>query len=147
MIEARHLTKRYGTTVAVDEASFAVKPGRVTGFLGPNGAGKSTTMRMILGLARLRQPASLRHQVLEADDVDVLGTDIEGIAGFGGDDRGGPEGAAQLADLGLQGVGRVGRLPVAPQCLDEPFGVGEACVGELGQRLPSSQPERFAQGG
>ena len=50
MIEAQHLTKRYGTTVAVDEASFAVQPGRVTGFLGPNGAGKSTTMRMILGL-------------------------------------------------------------------------------------------------
>src|SRR5579863_7891360 len=50
MIEARHLTKRYGHTVAVDKASFAVRPGRVTGFLGPNGAGKSTTMRMILGL-------------------------------------------------------------------------------------------------
>src|ERR1700735_4921918 len=50
MIEAQHLTKRYGTTVAVDDASFAVRPGRVTGFLGPNGAGKSTTMRMILGL-------------------------------------------------------------------------------------------------
>ncbi len=50
MIEAEYLTKRYGRTVAVDEASFAVRPGRVTGFLGPNGAGKSTTMRMILGL-------------------------------------------------------------------------------------------------
>jgi ABC-2 type transport system ATP-binding protein len=50
MIEAQHLTKRYGATIAVDEASFAVRPGRVTGFLGPNGAGKSTTMRMILGL-------------------------------------------------------------------------------------------------
>jgi ABC-2 type transport system ATP-binding protein len=50
MIEAQHLTKRYGKTVAVDEASFVVQPGRVTGFLGPNGAGKSTTMRMILGL-------------------------------------------------------------------------------------------------
>jgi ABC-2 type transport system ATP-binding protein len=50
MIEARHLTKRYGHTVAVDEASFVVRPGRVTGFLGPHGAGKSTTMRMILGL-------------------------------------------------------------------------------------------------
>ena len=50
MIEAQHLTKRYGQTVAVDGASFAVRPGRVTGFLGPNGAGKSTTMRMILGL-------------------------------------------------------------------------------------------------
>jgi ABC-2 type transport system ATP-binding protein len=50
MIEVHHLTKRYGNTVAVDEASFVVEPGRVTGFLGPNGAGKSTTMRMILGL-------------------------------------------------------------------------------------------------
>ena len=50
MIEAKHLTKRYGKTVAVDEVSFTVRPGRVTGFLGPNGAGKSTTMRMILGL-------------------------------------------------------------------------------------------------
>jgi ABC-2 type transport system ATP-binding protein len=50
MIEATHLTKRYGHTVAVDDLSFEVRPGRVTGFLGPNGAGKSTTMRMIMGL-------------------------------------------------------------------------------------------------
>ena len=50
MLEARHLTKRYGRTVVVDDVSFVVRPGRVTGFLGPNGAGKSTTMRMILGL-------------------------------------------------------------------------------------------------
>ncbi|WP_420121486.1 ABC transporter ATP-binding protein [Nakamurella sp.] len=50
MIEAIGLTKRYGSTVAVDDLSFTVRPGTVTGFLGPNGAGKSTTMRMILGL-------------------------------------------------------------------------------------------------
>src|SRR5215470_1608795 len=50
MIEVRELTKRYGSAVAVDELSFTVRPGRVTGFLGPNGAGKSTTMRVILGL-------------------------------------------------------------------------------------------------
>src|SRR5215472_4171822 len=50
MIEVRDLTKKFGATVAVDRLSFAVQPGRVTGFLGPNGAGKSTTMRMILGL-------------------------------------------------------------------------------------------------
>lgn len=50
MIEARGLTKRYGSTVAVDALSFDVRPGRVTGFLGPNGSGKSTTMRLILGL-------------------------------------------------------------------------------------------------
>jgi ABC-2 type transport system ATP-binding protein len=50
MIEARNLSKRYGDTVAVDDLSFTVQPGIVTGFLGPNGAGKSTTMRLILGL-------------------------------------------------------------------------------------------------
>ncbi len=50
MIEATGLSKRYGKTVAVDDLSFTVQAGRVTGFLGPNGAGKSTTMRMILGL-------------------------------------------------------------------------------------------------
>jgi ABC-2 type transport system ATP-binding protein len=50
MIQAAHLSKRYARTVAVDDVSFTVEPGRVTGFLGPNGAGKSTTMRMILGL-------------------------------------------------------------------------------------------------
>jgi ABC-2 type transport system ATP-binding protein len=50
LIEARELTKRYGSTVAVDRMSFRVLPGHVTGFLGPNGAGKSTTLRMVLGL-------------------------------------------------------------------------------------------------
>jgi ABC-2 type transport system ATP-binding protein len=50
VIEARGLTKRYGDKTAVDDVSFTVRPGLVTGFLGPNGAGKSTTMRMILGL-------------------------------------------------------------------------------------------------
>jgi len=50
MIEARGLTKRYGGTLAVDDLSFSVAPGKITGFLGPNGAGKTTTMRMILGL-------------------------------------------------------------------------------------------------
>ncbi len=50
MIEARGLTKRYGATLAVDDLSFEIKPGTVTGFLGPNGAGKTTTMRCILGL-------------------------------------------------------------------------------------------------
>ena len=52
MIDAQHLTKRYGTKQAVSDLTFRVQPGTVTGFLGPNGAGKSTTMRMILGLDR-----------------------------------------------------------------------------------------------
>ncbi|MEM8705865.1 MAG: ATP-binding cassette domain-containing protein [Actinomycetota bacterium] len=50
MIEVTNLTKQYGETLAVDDLSFTVRPGIVTGFLGPNGSGKSTTMRMILGL-------------------------------------------------------------------------------------------------
>jgi ABC-2 type transport system ATP-binding protein len=52
MIEAQGLTKRFGDKLAVDQLSFAVEPGRITGFLGPNGAGKTTTMRLILGLDR-----------------------------------------------------------------------------------------------
>lgn len=52
VIEVLGLSKRYGRTLAVDDLSFDVLPGRVTGFLGPNGAGKSTTMRMMLGLDR-----------------------------------------------------------------------------------------------
>ena len=52
MIEAKNLTKRYGDKIAVNDLSFTVESGRVTGFLGPNGAGKSTTMRLILGLDR-----------------------------------------------------------------------------------------------
>jgi ABC-2 type transport system ATP-binding protein len=83
-IEARGLTKRYGATVAVDDLSFTVAPGRVTGFVGPNGAGKSTTMRLILGLdapdaggalvngeryARLRNPLREVGAVLDATAV------------------------------------------------------------------------------
>jgi ABC-2 type transport system ATP-binding protein len=52
VIEARGLTKRFGRTLAVDDLSFDVRPGVVTGFLGPNGSGKSTTMRLLLDLDR-----------------------------------------------------------------------------------------------
>ncbi|MBM2822525.1 MAG: transporter ATP-binding protein [Thermoleophilia bacterium] len=61
MIEVEGLTKRYGATLAVDDLSFSVAPGTVTGFLGPNGAGKSTTLRAILGLVL---PTSGRTAVL-----------------------------------------------------------------------------------
>ena len=69
MIVTHGLTKRYGKTLAVDDLSFTVSPGVVTGFLGPNGSGKSTTMRMILGLDRpdagpaARQRLRLRRAV------------------------------------------------------------------------------------
>jgi ABC-2 type transport system ATP-binding protein len=61
MIEVENLTKRYGSTLAVEDLSFTVSPGTVTGFLGPNGAGKSTTLRAILGLVH---PTAGRTTVL-----------------------------------------------------------------------------------
>jgi ABC-2 type transport system ATP-binding protein len=84
VIEAKNGTKRYGDTVAVDDLTFAVRPGQVTGFLGPNGAGKSTTLRLILGLNSptsgsvtvngvpfADRPRGLRHVggLLDAQDV------------------------------------------------------------------------------
>ncbi|MFI6479324.1 ABC transporter ATP-binding protein [Nonomuraea sp. NPDC050663] len=69
MIEITGLTKRFGAKTAVDDLTFSVEPGRVTGFLGPNGAGKSTTMRMILGLDRP-----------DAGRVTVNGHDYVGLA-------------------------------------------------------------------
>ncbi|UIZ91940.1 ABC transporter ATP-binding protein [Corynebacterium sp. CNCTC7651] len=59
MIEVQGLTKRYGAVQAVEDLTFTVQPGIVTGFLGPNGAGKSTTMRMILGLDKPTSGTSL----------------------------------------------------------------------------------------
>ena len=49
MIEVKHLTRRYGKLLAVDDISFSLQPGRIYGFLGPNGAGKSTTMNILTG--------------------------------------------------------------------------------------------------
>lgn len=58
MIDAENLTKRYGDKVAVNDLSFTIRPGAVTGFLGPNGAGKSTAMRMLVGLDNPRAGGS-----------------------------------------------------------------------------------------
>jgi ABC-2 type transport system ATP-binding protein len=83
-IEVERLTKRYGETLAVDDLSFTVEAGRVTGFLGPNGSGKSTTMRALLGLIKptsgqalvqgrpfheLRNPVETVGASLDASDV------------------------------------------------------------------------------
>jgi ABC-2 type transport system ATP-binding protein len=61
MIEVRGLVKQYGAKIAVNDLSFDVEPGHVTGFLGPNGAGKTTTMRLILGLDYPDAGTSLIH--------------------------------------------------------------------------------------
>jgi len=75
VIEAHHLTKRYGDKIAVDQLSFSVRPGVVTGFLGPNGSGKSTTMRMVMGLDApndgCRRRDVHRNQGQRAEHVDA----------------------------------------------------------------------------
>ncbi|MFC6013485.1 ABC transporter ATP-binding protein [Nocardia lasii] len=75
MIELKGLTKKFGQTVAVQDLTFTVRPGLVTGFLGPNGAGKSTTMRMILGLDKPTSGSALidgkRYQDLERPLTEV----------------------------------------------------------------------------
>ena len=62
VVVAESLTKHFGSLVAVDDLSFQLEPGTITGFLGPNGAGKTTTLRMMLGLAT---PTSGRALVFE----------------------------------------------------------------------------------
>ena len=86
-IEVHELTKRYGSTVAVDGLSFTVRPGRVTGFLGPNGAGKSTTMRLILGLDRATSGTATvggRTFVEAARPLRLLGAMLDASAVHGG---------------------------------------------------------------
>jgi ABC-2 type transport system ATP-binding protein len=61
MIKARGLTKRYSDKLAVDQLTFTVEPGRITGFLSPNGAGKTTTIRLILGLDQPTEGSAYHH--------------------------------------------------------------------------------------
>ncbi|HET6998362.1 MAG TPA: ATP-binding cassette domain-containing protein [Solirubrobacterales bacterium] len=82
-LEVRGLTKRYGKTVAVDDLSFAVEAGRVTGFLGPNGAGKTTTMRALLGLLRPSRGEALvegRPPLEMSEPLHTIGAALEATA-------------------------------------------------------------------
>src|SRR6185503_15499947 len=111
MIEVDHLSKRYGSQLAVDDISFRCEPGTVTGFLGPNGAGKSTTLRMICGLT---PPTAGSAAVLDRPyrKLDNPGRRV-GV----------------LLDASAQHSGRTGRevLAVSAQVL----GVAPSKVGEL----------------
>ena len=80
-IEIAGLTKRYGDTLAVDELSFTVEPGRIVGFLGPNGAGKTTTLRALLGLIKPTEGSATveGHHFLELEDpVRTVGAVLDG---------------------------------------------------------------------
>jgi len=115
MIAVDHLTKRYGSQLAVDDISFVCEPGTVTGFLGPNGAGKSTTLRMICGLT---PPSAGTTTVLDRPyrNLDNPGRRV-GV----------------LLDASAQHSGRTGRevLAVSAQVL----GVAPSKVGELLDRV------------
>jgi ABC-2 type transport system ATP-binding protein len=119
MIAVDHLTKRYGSQLAVDDVSFRCEPGTVTGFLGPNGAGKSTTLRMICGLT----PPT-------AGAATVLGTAYRDL-----DNPGRRVGV--LLDASAQHSGRTGRevLIIAAQVL----GVPRARVDGLLERVGLSR--------
>ncbi len=120
-IEVRDLTKRFGTFTAVDNLSFTVEPGRITGFLGPNGAGKTTTLRMLLGLVNPSSGAATiggrnYHDITQP--MSVVGSALEATNFHPG--RTGRDHLRVLADTA--GVGhpagrrdaRAGRHPAAP---------------------------------
>ncbi len=150
MIEATHLTKRYGRTVAVNEVSFTVRPGQVTGFLGPNGAGKSTTMRMILGLdaptsGDVRVDGKPYHQL--ADPLRSVGALLDAKAVVGGrsaanhlmwlaDSNGIPrQRVAEVLDIvGLSDVAgkRVGTFSLG---MNQRLGIAGALLGDPGTVL------------
>jgi ABC-2 type transport system ATP-binding protein len=150
MIEAQHLTKRYGPTMAVDDLTFTVQPGVVTGFLGPNGAGKSTTMRLILGLDA---PSSGQVRVAGRDYRDLpaplfeVGGLLDAKAVHGGrkayyhllclaQSNGIPASRVDevLRIVGLEGVGkrRVGGFSLG---MSQRLGIAAALLGDPGVLL------------
>ena len=146
MIEVEHLTKRFRKTLAVDDLTFKVRDGAITGFLGPNGAGKTTTLRIILGLVRptagratvngrrYRELSNPVHQVgavLEASSFHPgrSGRDhLRVVAASAGIDRGRVEDVLALVHLTEDGGRRVGgyslgmqqRLSLAAALLGDP---------------------------
>jgi ABC-2 type transport system ATP-binding protein len=145
MIEAVNLTKRYGGRVAVDDLSFTVRPGRVTGFLGPNGAGKSTTMRLILGLDRpsrgtvtvsgvayrsLRRPLFHAGALLDATAVPAGRSARGHLAALAASNGIGRRRVGEvLAEVGLSGVAhkRVGTFSLG---MKQRLGIAAALLGD-----------------
>jgi ABC-2 type transport system ATP-binding protein len=110
-IEIRGLTKRFGTFTAVDDLSFDVEPGRITGFLGPNGAGKTTTLRMLLGLVHQTHGTATiggRRYVDLPDPLGTVGAALEATSFHPG--RTGRDHLRVLADAGSIPHARVDEL-------------------------------------
>jgi ABC-2 type transport system ATP-binding protein len=116
MIEVSHLSRTYGNLHAVDDVTFAARPGRVTGFLGPNGAGKSTTMRVMVGLT----PAS-------SGSATVLGRRYAELPNPGRE-------VGVLLDASAQHAGRTGRetLRIAARTMGLPVSRAEEMIELVG---------------
>jgi ABC-2 type transport system ATP-binding protein len=145
VIEVKDVSKRYGSTLAVDRLSFQVRPGRVTGFLGPNGAGKTTTMRIILGLAapssggalvnhqpyrRLRQPLHHVGALLDANAVHGGRTAYHHLRWIGQSNSIGRHRVTEVLELvGLGGVAgkRVGDFSLG---MKQRLGIASAMLGD-----------------
>ena len=145
MIEVSGLTKRYGHTTAVDNLSFVVRPGMVTGFLGPNGAGKSTTMRLILGLARpdrgsakiggrayseLREPLKQVGALLETASPHKALRAVNHLRWVAKSNRIGPRRVTEVLDLvGLADAGRQ-RVSTYSLGMGQRLGLAMALLGD-----------------
>jgi ABC-2 type transport system ATP-binding protein len=145
VIEVKDVTKRYGSTLAVDHLSFQVHPGQVTGFLGPNGAGKTTTMRLILGLAaptagkalvnhqsyaRLRRPLHQVGALLDANAVHGGRSALDHLRWIA--QSNGIQGARVTEVLEIVGLGRVARRRVGGFSLGmkQRLGIAAALLGD-----------------
>ncbi|MFI7611582.1 ABC transporter ATP-binding protein [Nonomuraea terrae] len=147
MIEVRELTKRYGSTLALDRLSFQARPGRVTGFLGPNGAGKSTTLRVIVGLhhatsgvalvngrryADIRRPLHAVGALLDAGAVHPGRTAFDQLACLARSHRiGSARITTLLEQVGLRDVAhkRVGGFSLG---MRQRLGIAAALLGDPG---------------
>ncbi len=146
-LQAHALVKRYGDITAVDDLSFQVKPGIVTGFLGPNGAGKSTTLRMFLGLdkptsgaatvdgqrlAELPQPMHVVGAMLDARAVHPRRTAVDHLAAVA---RAGDVPRSRVAEtLELVGLAGDGHRPAGDFSLGmkQRLGIATALIGDPG---------------
>lgn len=145
MIEASNLSKHYGDKTAVNDITFTVKPGQVTGFLGPNGAGKSTTMRMIMGLdkpssgqvtvngrsyASHRAPCTQAGGLLEANAVHPgrsAYSHLRALAATHGIGKGRVDEVIELTGLGAAAKKRVGGYSLG---MGQRLGIAVALLGD-----------------
>lgn len=150
VIDVKNLSKRYGGDLAVDDLSFQVRPGRVTGFLGPNGAGKSTTMRVVLGLDAPTGGEALingQHYATLRRPMREVGALLDASAVHGGrsaynhllwlartNDIGAGRVAEVLEQVGLGGVARK-RIGGFSLGMKQRLGIAAALLGDPGVLL------------